>query len=143
MSGHRTRYARQESVRRLALEEPSLSVRGMARRLGLAKDTVRRDLAELRQTGRLSQRTAEGRRSAEVAGAIASVVPGKRGHRVLVGVTHYYSEPGRPSHATWTGSPEELAERICAAVTLDGDQAERITAAVHAALAPLLQGGAR
>lgn len=141
MSNYRTRYARQEAVRRLAIDEPSLSTRAMAARLGLSKDTVRRDLAQLRRDGRLTQRNPDGRQTAEVARAITALVPGKPGARVVVSVTHHYTEPGRPSFATWTGTPDDLAGRILEAVTPTSGDAAQITAAVYAALAPFLTGG--
>lgn len=142
MRKYRTRDARQEDVLLLALDEPALSVRAMAKRLELSKDTVRRDLAELRRDRRLVHRDPERRQLAEVSQAITSLVPGEPGDRVVVSVTHHYTQPGRPSLATWTGTPEGLAERILSTLTLPEDQADRIAEAVRAALAPASTGGA-
>lgn len=134
MKRYRTRHDRRDGVRRLALAEPTLSVRAMARRLELSKDTVRRDLAELRHEGRLELTAAADQRLAEVAQAIAAVVPGAPGDRITVSVSHHHSGPAGPWCDSWTGTPEGLAERILAAVPLTDVQAEQILAAVRTAL---------
>ncbi|MGW1892127.1 helix-turn-helix domain-containing protein [Streptomyces sp. NPDC002004] len=51
------RAARRAAVRQLADAEPQLSARQIAARLGLSKDTVRRDLDALRQTAPDAART--------------------------------------------------------------------------------------
>ncbi|MEU2992557.1 DeoR family transcriptional regulator [Streptomyces griseoincarnatus] len=123
-------------MRRLAQAEPTLSVRAMARRLQLSKDTVRRDLAALQQEGLRRQPAGvanEGLRG-EIGRAIASVVPGKPGHVVTVSVVHHHSGPTGAWADSWTGTPEALAERILAAVSLTDTQADQIVAAVRTAL---------
>ncbi|MFD6035278.1 DeoR family transcriptional regulator [Streptomyces griseoincarnatus] len=133
---YRTRHDRRDSVRQLAQAEPTLSVRAMARRLQLSKDTVRRDLAALQKEGLLKQPagTADEGQRAEVARAIASVVPGTPGHIVTVSVVHHHSRPSGAWADSWTGTPEALAERILATVSLTDAQADQIVAAVRTAL---------
>jgi DNA-binding Lrp family transcriptional regulator len=176
VNSYKTRQARRESVRQLALEEPGLSAREMARRLALSKDTVRRDLEQLQQDKQLTLDTslvAEAHRlnrergygarriarelgitryaatlllerppaggtgedqRAQLARAIASVVPGEPGHTVTVSVVHHRSGPNGGWADSWTGTVESLADRILDQVSLTDAQADQIVAAVRAAL---------
>ncbi|MGW5123013.1 DeoR family transcriptional regulator [Streptomyces sp. NPDC004069] len=59
MSAATTRQLRRERVRQLAQSEPELSHRAIAARLGLSKDTVRRDLEKVEQMAQNSGAAAD------------------------------------------------------------------------------------
>jgi hypothetical protein len=114
----------------------------MAERLGLSKDTVRRDLAVIEEEDR-RRRHGSDHLAAEVARVIADLVPGgaEDSVTVIVSVLRTRVESGGPWCESWTGTPQDLAQRILAEVSLTDERIEEILAAVRAVLVRRQRGG--
>ncbi|MEU1474548.1 hypothetical protein [Streptomyces sp. NPDC005760] len=113
--------------------ERSYGARRVAAELGISRELAGELLA--------APDPAQDPRVAAVTKAILATVAGARATSTMVTITHRHTVAGHQACETWTGRPGRLAELIVAA--LDTEQVETIRGQVHAALAPLLEGGAR